>query len=81
MSLFAIMVLLGTLACQPPTSVTGEKKSIVVTYSILGSMVKELVGDKAVVTVSIPNGLDPHEWEPSARDIEVINKAGLVIEN
>jgi zinc/manganese transport system substrate-binding protein len=25
--------------------------------------------------------LDPHEWEPSAKDIETINKADLVIEN
>jgi len=47
----------------------------------LGSAVKELVGDKADVIVSIPNGLDPHEWEPSARSIEAINKAALVIRN
>jgi zinc/manganese transport system substrate-binding protein len=61
--------------------VTNGKKSIVVTYSVLGAVVKELVGDKANVTVSIPNGLDPHEWEPSAKDIEAINKADLVIQN
>jgi hypothetical protein len=73
-----MLVLVGTLSCQ--TSTTSYQKSIVVTYSILGSIVKELVGDKATVTVSIPNGLDPHEWEPSARDIETINKADLVIE-
>jgi zinc/manganese transport system substrate-binding protein len=56
-------------------------KSIVVTYSILGAVVKDLVGDKATVTVSIPNGQDPHDWEPSARDIETINNADLVVEN
>jgi zinc/manganese transport system substrate-binding protein len=53
----------------------------VVTYSILGSIVKELAGDKADIMVSIPNGLDVHEWEPSARDIEAINRADLVVEN
>jgi zinc/manganese transport system substrate-binding protein len=73
------LLLVGTLSCQSSTS--GPGKSIVVTYSILGSIVKELVGDKATVIVSIPNGLDPHEWEPSAKDIEAINKADLVIEN
>jgi zinc/manganese transport system substrate-binding protein len=57
------------------------KRTIVTTYSVLGSIVKELVGAQAVVTVSIPNGLDPHEWEPSAKDIEAINKADLVVEN
>jgi zinc/manganese transport system substrate-binding protein len=68
-------------ACQPTGTSNAGKKSIVVTYSVLGSIVKDLIGDKANVTVSIPNGLDPHEWEPSAKDIEKINKSDLVIEN
>jgi zinc/manganese transport system substrate-binding protein len=76
-----ILVLASTLSCNSTGNVNTGKKSIVVTYSILGSIVKELVGDKAIVTVSIPNGLDPHEWEPSAKDIEAINKADLVVEN
>jgi zinc/manganese transport system substrate-binding protein len=29
----------------------------------------------------VPDGLDPHEFEPSARDIEAINKADLVVRN
>jgi zinc/manganese transport system substrate-binding protein len=69
----------GTLSCRP--AAVSDKKSIVVTYSILGSVVRDLVGDKANVVVPMPNGLDPHEWEPSAKDIETINKADLVIEN
>ncbi|MCL5275527.1 MAG: metal ABC transporter substrate-binding protein [Chloroflexi bacterium] len=56
-------------------------KTIVVTYSILGAVVKDLVGDKANVIVPMPNGQDPHEWEPSAKDIEIINKADLVVQN
>jgi len=63
------------------TAVTGKQKSIVVTYSVLGSIVKQLVGDQAEVVVSVPNGIDIHEWEPSAKDIEAINKADLVIQN
>jgi zinc/manganese transport system substrate-binding protein len=81
---FVLIVLLPftTLACQPGAGTSNSgKKSIVVTYSVLGSIVKDLVGDQADVTVSIPNGLDPHEWEPSAKDIEAINKADLVVEN
>ncbi|MEW6034602.1 MAG: metal ABC transporter substrate-binding protein [Chloroflexota bacterium] len=79
LSALLALVLLGLPSCQPSTS--SPKRSIVVTYSVLGSIVRELVGDKAEVTVSIPDGLDPHEWEPSAKDIEAINKADLVIEN
>ena len=76
-----LIMLSSALACQPTSNVSNGKKSIVVTYSILGSIVKDLVGDKANVTVSIPNGLDPHEWQTSAKDIETINKADLVIQN
>jgi zinc/manganese transport system substrate-binding protein len=80
--LLLVLLVLGlasTLSCQPATRT--EKKTIVVTYSVLGSIVRELVGDQAIVVVPIPNGLDPHEWTPSAKDIETINKADLVIEN
>jgi zinc/manganese transport system substrate-binding protein len=55
--------------------------SIVVTYAILGSVVKDLVGDAATVTVLMPNGADPHEWSPSAQDIETMTKADLLVEN
>lgn len=57
------------------------KKSVVVTYSILGSIVKEIAGDKCDVKVLIPNGIDPHEWEPSAQEIALLSKADLVIQN
>lgn len=69
-------------ACQPvsPASQGGET-TIVVTYSILGALVKDLVGTAVNVVVLIPNGQDPHEWEPSAKDIETLNKADLIVQN
>ncbi len=67
------------MSCQP--SLTDSRKSIVVTYSILGSVVRDLVGDQAEVIVPMPNGLDPHDWQPSAKDIETFNKADLIVEN
>jgi zinc/manganese transport system substrate-binding protein len=80
---FLLIVVLSasTLACQSGITQTNGQKTIVATYSILGSIVKDLVGDQARVIVSIPNGLDPHEWEPSAKDIEAVNKADLVVRN
>ncbi|MBN1191058.1 MAG: zinc ABC transporter substrate-binding protein [Dehalococcoidales bacterium] len=76
--LISIMPVLGS--CQADAG-AGTKKRIVVTYSVLGSIVKELVGEKADVAVSIPNGLDPHQWEPSAKDIEVLSRADLIVKN
>ncbi|HSW57506.1 MAG TPA: metal ABC transporter substrate-binding protein [Dehalococcoidales bacterium] len=76
-----LTMIIPVVACNGNNSDTERPKSIVVTYSILGSLVKELVGQEAVVTVLIPNGKDPHDWEPSARDIERVNKADLIVCN
>lgn len=78
---------LGFLACIPfvaacsTTSSESSSPQIVVTYSVLGSIVTDLVGDAAEVTILIPDGQDPHEFQPSARDIETINNADIVISN
>jgi zinc/manganese transport system substrate-binding protein len=53
----------------------------VVTYPVLGAVVAEVVGDAAEVTVLMPNGSDPHQWSPSARDIKTMLAADLVIDN
>ena len=79
LALASALILSVATGCQPTT--TDTRPHIVVTYAVLGSLVKELVGDAARVTISVPNGLDPHEWEPSARDIEAINRSDLVVQN
>jgi len=83
--LFAGLCLLISIplaACQTGANpADNSKKSIVVTYSILGSIVKDLAGESVNVTVLMPNGADLHAWEPSAKDIETVNKADLIVQN
>ncbi len=62
-------------------SVVAELPVIAVTYSVIGDIVSQLVGDKANVKVVVPDGQDPHEFQPSAKDIEIINNASLVVSN
>ena len=82
LSLYGLLIFfLLFSACQVNVPAANNQKTIVVTYSILGSVVKDLVGDKANVIVSMPNGQDPHEWEPSAKDIETLTKADLIVQN
>lgn len=63
------------------TTEAPELSTIVVTTSILGAVVTDVVGDAAEVSVLVPNGTDPHDWEPSAQDIEALNGADLVVAN
>ena len=79
---FAIGSLVTTAGCGgEDSSSTSVRPSVVVTYSILGAVVSEVVGDAADVKVLMPNGIDPHEWEPSAKDIELLNQADLIVSN
>jgi len=79
--------LVATAGCSSDDATPGTDRlgpgrpTIVVTYSVLGAVVRDAVGEAADVTVLIPDGADPHEWEPSAKDIEAINNADLVIRN
>lgn len=68
-------------ASQPATPAVDGAPTIVVTYSVLGALVSDLVGDTARVQVLMPNGVDPHDWQPSAKDVEAVSKAALVVEN
>jgi zinc/manganese transport system substrate-binding protein len=68
-------------ACSSTEPAVTTRPEIVVTYSVLGSVVSDLVGDSASITVLIPDGQDPHDFQPSARDIETINNASIVISN
>jgi zinc/manganese transport system substrate-binding protein len=79
-TLTAMIALGGSLpiAAQSPAP---ERPEIVVTYAVLGSVVQDLVGDRATVTVLMGTGVDPHDWSPSARDIETVHQADLVVAN
>ncbi len=54
---------------------------VVATTSILGDIVATLVGDDGRVEVLMPPGVDPHGYEPSARDAAMLREADLVVAN
>lgn len=78
----AVTLTLGaqSLAFAQAEDVQGPP-SIVATTEVLGSIVSEVVGDAADVTTLMGSGADPHSWAPSARDVERIMEATLVVEN
>ena len=84
LSFCASIVLIGcstSPSSAPDTTTSQPRPNIVVTYSVLGAVVSELVGDAADVSVVIPDGQDPHDFEPSAKDVEMINDADLIVAN
>jgi zinc/manganese transport system substrate-binding protein len=81
-ALVAVMVALAPLlaACGGDDG-GGDRAEVVVTTTILGSIVSDLVGGAADVHVLMPNGADPHEFQPSAKDAQRLADADLVVEN
>lgn len=66
-------------SCGGPNVDTEQPLRIVATTSILRDVVRSLTGDMATVEVVIGDGVDPHDFAPSARDVEAISAADLVI--
>ena len=58
-----------------------ERPTIVVTTSIMGDVVNELVGDQANVVTIMPPGADPHEFQPSAQEVDRLLEADALIVN
>ena len=74
-------VLFGLLglacACLTPFGAARAEKipSIVVSIAPIKYMVFSITGDRAMVSVVLPNGADPHTYEPSAIQMGIISDA------
>lgn len=72
-----ILVLISSCKFDDPSSRT--RPQIVVTTSILADGIRNLVGDSADVVSLMPAGVDPHLYKASARDLDMLQNADLVI--
>jgi zinc/manganese transport system substrate-binding protein len=68
-------------AADPPTTEIAAEVQVVATTSILGDVVRQLVGTDGEVTVLMGPGVDPHAYQPSARDAGLLREADLVVAN
>jgi zinc/manganese transport system substrate-binding protein len=76
--------LVGLVACGDAGDAGGapaDRPHVVVTTSILGDIVSEVVGDQAEVEVVMPLGTDPHEFQTSARQVQAMVEADLLVIN
>lgn len=76
--LLTLALILGACATQTEPE---PELSIVVTTSILGDVVANVVGDDATVEVLIPLGVDPHDFQVSSAQVALITTADLVVAN
>jgi zinc/manganese transport system substrate-binding protein len=73
------LALAATLAACGDAGGADDGPHVVVTTSILGDVVQNLVGDAVAVDVVMPAGSDPHSFAPSARQVAAIRDADLLV--
>lgn len=59
----------------------GGKLSVVTTFYPMYEFSRQIGGEHADVVALIPPGAEPHDWEPSARDMVKIKEADLFVYN
>jgi zinc/manganese transport system substrate-binding protein len=76
-----LVVALLVAGCSSGEEADGPDTTIVVSHAILGAVVNAAVPSDVSVEVLIPNGTEVHDFEPSAKDIEKLNNASLLVVN
>jgi ABC-type metal ion transport system, periplasmic component/surface adhesin len=57
------------------------KLKVVTTFYPMYEFSKQVAGDHAEVIALIPSGAEPHDWEPSAKDMATIKDADVFVYN
>ncbi len=79
-SLLLVSLMLVAASCS--NAADGEDGILVVaTTTVLGDVATNIVGDAGVVEVLIPIGVDPHDFQASARQVAQMDEADLVVAN
>lgn len=58
-----------------------NKIQVVTSFYPMAEFTRNVGGDKVNVAVLIPDGVEPHAWEPSAQDLKSIKEAELFVYN
>jgi zinc/manganese transport system substrate-binding protein/manganese/iron transport system substrate-binding protein len=77
----ALLLITALVACAPLPPSAPNQLRIVATTTIIGDMVRNIAGDKAVVITLVAPGLDPHDYEPAPADLQALSRAAVVFAN
>lgn len=81
---FSILILIGFFlniaGCVQPVE-NGGKIRVITTIYPLYEFSKRIGGDKVEVSILVPAGAEPHDWEPGPKDIIKIESAQVFVYN
>src|SRR5574342_546652 len=58
-----------------------HRPKVLVSFYPLYEFTKEIGNERIDVSIIIPSGIEPHDWEPTIQDIQKMQKADMIIIN
>lgn len=78
---FLLILCLAVAGCGTKAAPQSSKLKVAASFYPMAEFARQVGGANVEVTTLIPEGLEPHEWEPTAQDLTKIKDAGLFIYN
>jgi zinc/manganese transport system substrate-binding protein/manganese/iron transport system substrate-binding protein len=79
----ALLTFAATLSsgCGPESSASSGALDVVASTSFLADIAQNVAGDRSRVASLVPEGTDPHAFEPTPSDLKAVAGADLVVAN
>ena len=71
----------GTDSSRQFTKTDDSKLQVISSFYPLHEFSQKIGGDKVDVTLIVPVGIEPHDWEPTVKDIQKIQQSDLIVIN
>ena len=77
----SIIAVYGTNSNQQSSSIDNSKLQVISSFNPLHEFSQKIGQDKVDVTLLVPIGVEPHDWEPTIKDVLQMQKSDLIIIN
>ncbi|MBS3136599.1 zinc ABC transporter substrate-binding protein [Candidatus Woesearchaeota archaeon] len=77
-TILIVLIIIALVGCSPKIT---ESNQIVVasTFYPLLDLTRNIVGEKGIVNSIVPSGIEPHDYEPTPRDVQKLNSADAFV--
>ena len=79
--LLALALALGACGPATPPPTTPDRITVIASFYPLYEFTRRVGGDQVNVRSLVPTGVEPHDWEPSPRDLADLSQADVFVYN
>jgi zinc transport system substrate-binding protein len=81
MAVASSLLLTGCGNSDSLASFSGKKLKVTASFYPMVEFTKQVAGDHAEVIGLVPAGVEPHDWEPSAKEMKLVKEADIFVYN